>query len=112
MNTEHKKENLDDITFELFKEVIAECLNAGLSTFKPLGAAGDDFILHSIEDPTSKVWRNRQLSIRLHNDTVEMLLTNHKGSFMYHGKFNKSFGVEFIAFRFYNTFTELKSYLQ
>lgn len=114
MNILFQKQNLSDIDLNLFQEVLTECLSQGHSGFAPLGASGDDFILYTQYNPSekpSRVTRDRQLSIRLHNSTPEMLITDRDGRFIFYGKFHKTLGVEFISNEFFRLFKELKGFL-
>jgi hypothetical protein len=105
MNIKYQTKELWKISESLFQDVISECINEGLSSFALLGATGDDFILYTCFDKdVSRVNRDRQLSVRLHNSEVGMLLTDRNGRFMAHIKFHKSLGVEFIAKEFFRVY--------
>jgi hypothetical protein len=105
MNVKYQTKELWKISESLFQDVISECLNEGLTSFAPLGASSDDFILYTcFNKDVSRVNRDRQLSVRLHNSQLEMLLTDRNGRFMAHIKFHKSLGVEFIAKEFFRVF--------
>ena len=114
MNTEFKKQNLSEITLEVFKEALQACLDAGLTNHAPLGSSGEHLQLYSRYNPSKSpigVSRDRELSIRLHNGTLELLLTDRYGRFMFYGKYSKILGIEFIAKEFYRVFKELERFL-
>lgn len=105
MNVKYQTKELWKISEQLFQDVISECISEGLSSFAPLGASGNDFILYTCFDKdVSRVNRDRQLSVRLHNSEVGMLLTDRNGRFVANIKFHKSLGSEFIAKEFFRVF--------
>lgn len=112
MNSEYKKENLSDITLDVFRNVVRDCISEGCTSFAPLNASGDHFLLFTQYSATSESSRDRQLTVRLHNSTPEMLLTNKVGSFICHVKFHKSLGTDFIANEFFRLFNLFKIYLE
>lgn len=109
MSFKFKKESVEEITLDLIKSAVHEVMWVGLTDYAPMGASGDTMYL--LKKEPGQVSRDRQLSIRLHNSQIELLLTNYLGEFIYYGKYYTALGAEFISQEFYQTFLKLKQHL-
>lgn len=96
-----------------FREGINWCLSKGLSSHAPLGSSGSDFILY--ERPRDKEEKNRnrssQVSLRLYNKVVELLLTDIDGYFLFYGRIHLAHGINSVAKEYYRLFILNKKWI-
>ena len=86
------KEDLENITLEDFKTVMAVCLKSGINHIAPLGCSGDDFNLYGRFIPSSETadgnWKREScVSIRNYCGTPELLISDKSGNTLFYGKF-------------------------
>ncbi len=106
------QEALNSISIKSFVDAIRSVDQGGLTSHAPLGASGDTVVIYScFDEKTSRVSRDRQLSVRLYNHSFQMLLTDENGSFIFHGAFDKKLGVNYAAEKFFEIFEDQKIYL-
>ena len=106
------KENLESITLEDFKTVMAICLKSGINHIAPLGCSGDDFALYGRFIPSSETkdgnWkRESMVSIRNYCGTPELLISDKAGNTLFYGKFYHM-DFEDMSKEYYRVFTMLK----
>lgn len=105
-NNSLKVEYLNKITKELLKKAILLTLEIGTTRRAPLGSSGDTIILY---DKISEwdVSRCSQISVRKYNGDVELLITNKKGAFLFHGSYQLHLGIDFITSEYYRIFKKI-----
>jgi len=106
------KEDLNDITLEDFKTVMAVGLKSGINHIAPLGCSGDDFNLYGRFIPSSEStdgnWKREScVSIRNYCGTPELLISDKSGNTLYYGRF---YHMEFgdMAKEYFRIFCMLK----
>jgi hypothetical protein len=110
-NTKFRVKEVDQITVELLKAVIAEAHIAGHSSFAPLGCSGQTYIIHQLEGEHKSI-RSSQISLRKHSGNVELLITNKQGVFLFHGKYDTElYGFEFIANEYFRMLQNVKQHI-
>lgn len=105
--------NIDSITKELLKEVIAYVILAPITSIAPLGFSGSDYYLYGkfIESTKSDDgdWHRQSIvSIRNYNGCPELLITDKNGRFLFYGEYDVN-DYDFIVDRFYETIQLLKN---
>lgn len=93
-------ENLKDISPSLFKKAIELTKQNGI-----LGSSGTTAILFKKID--YDISRPSQVSVRLYNSDVELLITNANGEFIFYGRYNYKLGVDFIANEYFKIFKKI-----
>ncbi len=107
------KDNIEAITKEYLKEVIAYIMLAPITNLAPLGFSGKDYYLYGrfIEHTESEDgnWhRNSIISLRNYCNCPELLITDKEGRFLFYGRYNVN-DYDFIVDRFYETIQLLKN---
>lgn len=107
------KDNIEVITKEYLKEVIAYIMLAPITNLAPLGFSGKNYYLYGrfIEHTESEDgnWhRNSIISLRNYCNRPELLITDKNGRFLFYGKYDVN-DYEFIVDRFYETIQLLKN---
>lgn len=97
------------LVLEHFKSAISAVIDIGLINYAPMGASGNHIVLSRGECGSGE--RVSQVSIRLHNSQVDLLVTNACGDFLYYGKWHKRLGVDFISKQHYEVWCILKEKL-
>ena len=94
--------SLDQVTEELILKAIKLALQIGITHTAPLGASGDDIILHGLSDygTLSSKGRVSLIQVRKYNSDVELLVTDKNGGFLFYGKYDADLGVEFVAYEY------------
>jgi hypothetical protein len=80
-NNQFLQKKLKNVTHTLMLQAIQYAQDEGVSIHAPLGSSGDTFMLYG--EP-----RSREVSLRLYNGNVELLVTNDIGEFLFYGRFN------------------------
>lgn len=100
--------SLDEITLETFKEAVYKAVTSQITSIAPLGYSSPTFLIYGNEGNE----RRCGVSIRNHSGVVGMLITDPKGSFIYHGGINKALPIDLIAKRLYTNFRQVKKYIK
>lgn len=100
---------LNKITKKDFKEGILKCIKGGTTSVAPLGSSGLDIHLHGSSN--KKTSRVSQVSVRLHNKDVTLLLTDTEGNFLFYGHYHLCHGVDFIAKEYFQIFKINKKWI-
>lgn len=116
MNTEEykfHKDNIEAITKEFLKEVIAYIMLAPITNIAPLGFSGEDYYLYGrfikhTESEDGHWHRESIISLRNYCNNPELLITDKEGRFLFYGRYDVN-DYEFIADRFYETIQLLKN---
>ena len=103
-NKELIQTDLNNINLKLVKEAIALCFRDGITDKAPMGCAGDSVVLFGKESPT----RVCLVSVRNHNHSPQLLITDKNGRFVFYGTFHIGLGVDFIAKQFMSIFKLVK----
>jgi hypothetical protein len=93
---------LDKITKKNFRAGIIHCIKGGLTSHAMLGSSGETYIMNGSK--SSDVSRISQVSLRLYNKDVELLLTDTKGDFLFCGRYHLSHGIDFLTNEYYRIF--------
>ena len=104
-NYKLKKENIEELTKELFKEGIYLAYEGGINDIAPLGECGDDIILHGKEAPG----RFELVSLRNYCGDCQLLITDQEGHFLFYGRFDVDLGLDFMLDRYWDIFQKVKS---
>lgn len=99
-----KKTNKFDISISDFEKAISLALRIGITSNAPLGCSGDDIIIYN---ESGTVSRCNQISVRQHNNMMELLITSKEGSFLFYGKYSNSFNITYIACKFYEIYNDI-----
>lgn len=128
---------LEKITEKDFISYVNKVRNDDITTVAPLGFSSDDFIIYETKNkPLRKefitkeeyekleetgyfgkegynkpVCRSSQLSFRKYGSHCELLITDYEGNFLIYSQLNFAFSNEYIGKYFYNTFIDLKPYM-
>ena len=128
---------LEKITEKDFISYVNKVRNDDITTVAPLGFSSDDFIIYETKNkPLRKefitkeeyekleetgyfgkegynkpVCRSSQLSFRKYGSHCELLITDYEGNFLIYSQLNFAFSDEYIGKYFYNTFIDLKPYM-
>lgn len=99
--------SLDDIDHDLIKKVLHHAYHEGSEVFKaPLGQSGHTYLLHGLDMPG----RDKHVSIRAYNSTVELLITNSTGDFLFYGRYDiDTFGIDTVSYQYFLIFQLCKS---
>lgn len=106
-NKELHKENLEELTLDLFKQAFFLALRDGVTSVAPLGFSGDIILLYGINEFPGK-GRVSQVSFRMYCEDVEMLITDIEGHFLFYGRLRKELGVEYVLNVYWNVFLGVK----
>ena len=106
------KEDINEITLEDFKTVMAVCLKAGANHIAPLGCSGDNLCLHGrfleCDETDDGNWKRVSIvSIRNYCGSPELLISDKAGHTLYYGKY---YHMDFkeMANEYFRVFTMLK----
>lgn len=100
--------SLDEITYKTFKEAVSAIAVAPITSTAPLGYRSDDVLLYGKDGNA----RREGISVFNHSGSIKMLICNFNGSFIFHGGFDKSLPVNFIANELFKTYKKVKGYIQ
>ncbi|WP_130736901.1 hypothetical protein [Flavobacterium sp. J27] len=106
-NTTLKVENLNQITPALIKKAILLTKGIGITSKALLGSSGDTIILFSRQSYAFDISRPSQISVRLYNKDVELLITNRDGDFLFYGRYSYQLGIDFIASEYFRIFKKI-----
>lgn len=111
-----KVNSLDEVTLDLFKNAIAQCMTAGVDSVAPLGFSGQETLLFGRHVPkdeqTDKKWsRESLIKFRNYNSNTELLITDFNGNFLFYGKMDDRTGLKGVADFYYNIFLRVKDFI-
>jgi len=105
-NLKIKKAYLSKITKKTFKDAIFLAYKDGITSIAPLGFSGSTIILHGKSDEITS--RISQVSIRNYCGSVELLITDKKGSFLFYGRYDIGMGLDFVLEQYWQIFNNVK----
>lgn len=111
-NYKFHKNNLNEITLETFKEIIAYVILSPITNLAPLGFSGENYYLYGKmvekeESQDGKWHRVSLVSFRNYCGKPELLITDYDGRFLFYGSFDIN-DYEKIANLLYNCFLGVK----
>lgn len=101
-NNKFLQKKLKNVTHTLMMQVFEHARNEGMKNVAPLGSSGDTFMLYG--EP-----RNRQVSLRLYCEDMELLVTNDVGEFLFYGRFKNKVVSDLILGMRYASIVDLVS---
>lgn len=101
-------EDISRVTLQLFKDAYFLAYKDGITSCAPLGFSGDTILLFGDE----KGGRKSVVSLRNYGNDIELLITDLGGSFIFHGRYHVSMGVEFIVHEYFKIFEQCKQFIQ
>jgi hypothetical protein len=99
--------SIKEITLDTFKEAVYKAVTAHITSIAPLGYSSPTYLLYGNEGNE----RRCGVSVRNHSGVVSMLITDPKGSFIFHGGLNKSLPIDLIAKSLYADFKKVKKFI-
>ncbi|MBF03209.1 MAG: hypothetical protein CMP76_07930 [Flavobacterium sp.] len=106
INYSLKVKSLKDITPALIKKAIQLTKGIGTISKAPLGSSGQTILLFS-KTGSPEITRSSQISVRLYNHDVELLITNKDGYFLFYGRYDYQLGIDFIATEYFRIFKKI-----
>lgn len=103
-----KVNSLKEITFDIMYDVVQEVKGSSVSSVAAMGWSTKNIILYGVGGNE----RRSGVSMRNHSGSIEMLICDAKGSFIYLGKYHVALPSGFIAGEFYETFRKVYSYIE
>lgn len=100
------KQSLTEINLKTFKEAIFVAYKGGITSVAPLGFSGDTIVLYEKKNEAIS-GRQSQVSIRNYCNDAELLITDAKGNFLFYGRFDINFGVNFLARQYFSIFKKV-----
>jgi hypothetical protein len=99
-----KVSSYQDITFDVLADAVDEVLNYDYTSFAPLGKSSRNLVVCGIDGDE----RKEGVSLRLHSGSIEMLVCDTNGYFMFYGKLHPTLGKTLIKSEFYRIFEAVK----
>jgi len=103
-----KKESIDEITKNTFKEAIFLSYKDGIKTIAPLGLSGDDIVIFG----KKKDNRKSIVSIRNYCGDAELLITDINGHFIFYGRYDIDMGIDFVCEQYWQMFNKVKNKIE
>lgn len=102
---------LSDINLQTFKDGIFLAYKDGITSIAPLGMSGNTVILYEAKEEKQS-GRVSQVSLRNYCGSVELLITDVKGSFLFYGRYDYRIGLSFVAKEYFRVFNKVRKHIQ
>lgn len=113
LNEKYKKESLEDLTWEHFHTAAMDTMLSGYTDVGLLGIpTGDDVVLYGFAGTVDGTFKRSNLvSLRNYCGTLEMLITDRNGNFLYYGRID-GMPAEDVIVENYRIFRHLRSLIR